>query len=94
MGENGLSFDFASLVNISIAQMKSWGAMGQPCLTPERIGMLGPRELLMLSLVEVLVWSVRMRAVKWGGRPRCERVLKRKGRSKVSYAFFRSRRNR
>ena len=86
--------DIANLLNISIAHMKSWGAMGHPCLTPECIGMLGPSELLMNNFVEVLVCKMLMREMKWGGRPRWERLSIRKGRFKVSYAFLRSRRKR
>ena len=64
----------ANRLSISIAHMKSWGAMGHPCLTPESMGMLGPRELLILSLVEVLLWRVLMREIKWGGSPKWERL--------------------
>ena len=64
--------------------MNSCGAMGHPCLTPERMGILGPRELLMFSFVVVLVCKVLIREMKWGGRPRWDRLAKRKERFKVS----------
>ena len=52
---------WASLWSVSIAQMNNWGAIGQPCLTPDSMGISGPRVLLIFNFAEVFVCSVLIR---------------------------------